>query len=165
MTYVHMIQMALLCNESFYYREMDSQTSSGECAQCTICAHGYYVQAECSGVSDTICAPCTRCGTTQYEILSCSSKNDAKCAECKDLPCEAVLENPGSGGAGLLISTVFRTGCGSGSKGTCRKCSSCAGNEYLVRSCSSQQDVDCAQCRYVTKSISVLFHCSVRASC
>jgi hypothetical protein len=95
--------------------------SGGLCA----CSTGYY-----DSVNDR-CATCKTCAPTEYETTACTSSTNRECAACSTLTCPVITN-----------ATVQRTGCGSGSAGTCTY--TCASGYY--KSAGTDQNPTCTPC-------------------
>ena len=138
------VDTALLCEIGSYYNA-SSGMQAGQCKACRICQSGEYQSSDCTAVNDRVCVPCSPCSNSQYEDKSCMAQADRICLECDTLGCsqDIIL---GSGVDEGGFANVWRNGCGLGSKGECKKCSSCRSNEYLKEPCAEQRDRVCDLC-------------------
>ena len=138
------VDTALVCEIGSYY-DASSGMQAGQCKACRICPSGEYQSSDCTAVNDRVCVPCSPCSNSQYEDKSCMAQADRICLECDTLGCsqDIIL---GSGVDEGGFANVWRDGCGLGSKGECKKCTSCRANEYLKEPCAAQRDRVCDLC-------------------
>ena len=149
---MHFIDTTRLCDALSYY-SVSQEGGDGRCESCSECPPDHYLVLGCSAEKDTECQPCSVCEQDDFVWEECTAQRDTICRKCDTLDCRPEDIAGGAGdeteaglGNGLIITALFREGCGSGSTGTCRQCTSCGATEYLDKSCSTFSDTVCAKC-------------------
>ena len=158
---MHFIDTTRLCDTSSYYA-----AGAGRCESCRKCPSGYFEGHECSAERDTVCLPCAVCAKDEFEKDPCTSVSETVCGKCANLYCKQVDIAGGAGktGADLGNGALFREGCGSGSEGVCRPCTSCGATEYLRQSCSAFSNTVCAKCSDLDQECAKLANSSFPSS-
>jgi hypothetical protein len=158
---MNFIDTALLCDTSSYYA-----AGAGRCESCRKCPPGYFEGDECSAERDTVCNPCAVCGKDEFVKDPCTSVSETVCGKCADLHCKQtdIAGGAGKTGADLGNGALFREGCGSGSEGVCRPCTSCGATEYLRQSCSAFSNTVCTKCSDLDQECAKLANSSSSSS-
>jgi hypothetical protein len=114
--------------------EYTDAEGSTVCNQCTNCAVDWYQSAPCTATTNTQCSECTSSCVGAMESIPCTQTTNRECVAC------ATCESRGQPGS------YWTTPCTGSASPTCQTCSLCGANEYETKSCSTDQNRECASC-------------------
>ena len=136
-----------------------SGCGSGSQGTCSYdCSSSFYRSS--GTASNPVCSSCRTCSSTEYETTACapsgSPTQNRACSACSGLACPEMANATGT-----------RSGCGSGSQGTCSyvcnstsyasagtaaapttctSCATCGANKYISTACTATAQTVCGNC-------------------